>query len=290
MPERNSGGRALWASGANGMPLNSRLAIMARSAFARWPRLRQRLKSIHHRQVARKERADIERNFPGTRLVAYPPGRLSELAKSGFRSQAGQDHYLASEGLVPERDGRFIDIGCNQPILASNSYYFEASCGYSGLAVDPLGDYAESWRQHRPRSQFVQAFVSNRTEAIAFTEVAGDEGWETMLSGASDALELSGKNVQTRSRMVQPVRLGRLLAEQHMAFDVDVLFLDVEGHERQVLESADWSAPGPAVLVIENTGDTARQNSLRHYVEGLGYRFHARLGIFDDVYLRNPAA
>ncbi len=50
-------------------------------------------------------------------------------------SQAGQDMFVLSV-LDGKRDGVFLDLGCNQPILINNTYLLESDFGWHGLSVD----------------------------------------------------------------------------------------------------------------------------------------------------------
>jgi hypothetical protein len=50
-------------------------------------------------------------------------------------SQAGQDLFVLSL-LDGKRNGIFLDLGCNQPILINNTFLLESQFGWSGLSVD----------------------------------------------------------------------------------------------------------------------------------------------------------
>ena len=50
-------------------------------------------------------------------------------------SQAGQDLFVLSM-LNGKRDGVFLDLGCNQPIVINNTYLLESEFGWDGVAID----------------------------------------------------------------------------------------------------------------------------------------------------------
>jgi hypothetical protein len=58
----------------------------------------------------------------------------SETVERNF-SQAGQDLFVLSV-LDGKRNGVFVDLGCNQPILLNNTFLLERQFGWKGLAVD----------------------------------------------------------------------------------------------------------------------------------------------------------
>ena len=81
------------------------------------------------------------------------------------------------------RIGVFVDVGAADARRGSNTYYLESQLGWSGIAVDALDEYRESYTKHRPRTPFVVAFVGeesggnatmyispNRTESSSFSE------------------------------------------------------------------------------------------------------------------------
>jgi len=268
------------------MPLDSALARRARHATRNFPALYAVLKRFHHGWIARSERRRLQREHPAAEFVDLDAKRLAGLRAQGFMSQFGQDDYLVRNGLVPAGGGRFLDIGCNDPRLGSNSWYFETRCGYSGLAVDPLGTFAERWAEERPATRFVQAFVSDATEPVEFTRVSGEQGWEHMLSGAADSVTVAGKKVCTETFRLPPVSLAALLEGEGTDFAVDVMFLDVEGHELPVLRSAPWERGRPGVIVAENEGPPDKQRELREFLAQREYVLVARISIFDDVFVR----
>ena len=50
-------------------------------------------------------------------------------------SQAGQDLFVLT-ALDGRREGVFLDLGCNQPILMNNTFLLESEFGWTGLAID----------------------------------------------------------------------------------------------------------------------------------------------------------
>ena len=75
------------------------------------------------------------------------------------------------------RDGVFLDVGCYQWRELSTTYYLEKHLGWSGIAIDALGEFQTGWKHNRPRSRFFQYVVSDRTGAeVVFYEAEGAEG------------------------------------------------------------------------------------------------------------------
>ena len=87
------------------------------------PRLYSGLGKLYHEFVFQKEKQYLRRNYPSALSIRYDQNALLNIEKKGFFSQYGQDHFLLKYGLIPPTAGTFIDIGCNDPVNTSNSYY-----------------------------------------------------------------------------------------------------------------------------------------------------------------------
>lgn len=253
----------------------------------RLPRVYGYLGKLYHDFVFHKEKLYLHRKYPSVLSLRYDQAALQSIESKGFRSQYGQDHLLVEHGLIPDKAGTFIDIGCNHPVEGSNSFYFERFCGFKGIAIDPLGNFKDAWAKDRPGTVFVKSFVSDSNDDLDFVEVSGNLGWEDKLSGAAETVRLSGKSVKAKTSKIQPARLRDILSDNNFDFGVSVLFVDVEGHELNVLKSADWSQNKPGSIVIENTGSLKTQETLRQFISQKGYTFLARLDIADDVWISN---
>jgi hypothetical protein len=53
------------------------------------------------------------------------------------------------------RNGYFVDIGCSDPVLLSNTYRLETDYEWTGLGIDI--DISSSWNSIRPRTTAIQA-------------------------------------------------------------------------------------------------------------------------------------
>src|SRR4051812_7676853 len=55
-----------------------------------------------------------------------------------YQSQCKQDKFVNEVIFNNKRNGVFVDIGANDGITFSNSYFFEKQLGWTGLCVEPL--------------------------------------------------------------------------------------------------------------------------------------------------------
>ena len=145
--------------------------------------------------------------------------------------------------------GYFVDVGCAWPVHASNTYYLEKHLGWSGIGIDALADYAGAWGEERPRSKFFQFIVTDRvadsgrffrSEGLGLSSVDSK-----MASG-----ELFGVKRQTEEIEVPMTTLNHLLDQQGVR-KIDLLALDIEGHEPEALRGFDVARFQPELIVVE---------------------------------------
>ena len=78
--------------------------------------------------------------FSKSEIYKYTLERVSRLhydQVAGYYSQSGQDHFIDTFVLNRKTNGVFVDVGANDGVNLSNSYYFEEKRGWTGLCVEP---------------------------------------------------------------------------------------------------------------------------------------------------------
>jgi len=189
------------------------------------------------------------------REIAVSVARLT-LRRSSW-GQFGEDVKIAQ--LLPQRRGRYVDIGAYHPHVYSNTYLLYRR-GWSGFAIDPNRESELLFRIFRPRDTFVRAAVgkggSGRYYCYSDASYNGFAPAETR-----DGVVL----VDTVETEIRP--LAELLPKERF----DLLNVDVEGMDAEVLSTFDWSER-PEVVAVE--GDAAAE-----VLGPLGYTMVASLGL-----------
>jgi FkbM family methyltransferase len=242
--------------------------------------------STYHRAIFIYETLYLKYRHRSCQILVPTHRFLRKIRENGFKSQYGQDKYAVSLGLIPKQNGYFVDVGCNDPEYLSNSWALEKEFGYEGIAVDPI-DANDRFAALRPGTRFINALVSSEVASATFHEVHGSEPWHSMLSGIGSDVDLSSRELDVLVRQVRTIPLSDILRQAGRP--VDVLFLDVEGHELSVLQSNDWKSYRPNVIIVENFGDLDRQEQLRHFLQAQKYRLEARIWISDDIFVSYAA-
>jgi len=163
-------------------------------------------------------------------------------------AQNGEDIVL-SRGLRGD-EGFYVDIGAFDPKSDSVTKLFYDR-GWSGINVDPVPEVIELFERDRPRDINVQIAVSVEPGTAELwtgpAELVGHSTLDAEIAAAhlADGIEFTRSTVPT-------MRLDELLATRvPEGTAIDFLKVDVEGHERAVLESCDWSKWRPRVVIVE---------------------------------------
>ena len=178
-------------------------------------------------------------------------------AKNSY-AQHEEDRLI--ENLLPEGVNSFIDIGANDGVLFSNSYKF-AKKGAIGLCVEPSRNSFRKLRLNHlfhPKVKCIHSAVSNINGQIFLNE----DGYESTLSCVS-------KTKNDNSYPVKCQTLDKILAKYSKFRDVDLLTVDVEGHEKQVFEGLAEIHLYSKIIIVESdkseTHELLSLTSLNNY-------------------------
>ena len=146
------------------------------------------------------------------------------------------------------KNGFYIDVGANHPEEDSVTKGFYEH-GWSGINIEPEREFYELLKDDRPKDINVNIAIADNVNSIDFF-VSNVRGWSTTDGGGSN--NLKGKNAFSEVRKVPAISLDKLF-EQHKVKEVHFLKIDVEGAEKDVLESISFKEIRPWIIVVEAT-------------------------------------
>ena len=199
-----------------------------------------------------------------------------------YKSQFGQDWHLEKLGFL-SKNGFFVEIGCNHPKDNSNSYFLEHAYNYSGISIDAI-DYSDEFKKFRPNTVFIQSLIDSEETTKTFNLVRNEDGWENQVSSIHSETLTMGKGFKADVIKMKTSTLQKLLPHN---CDIDLLMIDVEGHEIEVLTSLSWNLNSPKIILIENNGEFYSRKKLENFINNKGYKLYARIGTSDDIYVLN---
>lgn len=181
-------------------------------------------------------------------------------------SQHGEE-LIIRDFFQDRRGGVFLDIGAAWPVHYNNTYYLEKELGWSGVAVDALGEHGKRWANRRPNSQFYAYIVTDTTGGMEtfYKTKDGD------LIGISSLTPEEGLGRNKEFVEVQvPTRTMDAILEEAGVEKLDLLSMDIEGHELTALSAFDIDRYRPELVCIE-VHALARE-PVTQYFESHGYR------------------
>jgi FkbM family methyltransferase len=173
-------------------------------------------------------------------------------------AQNGEDKLV--ELLLPNGVKSFIDIGANDGVLFSNTYKF-AKNGARGVCIEPSPLAFSKLRLNQLFNTGVCCLnkaISNSNGKVLLQE----DGYESTLS------KIVSKQ-KDKSLNISCITFDNLLKKYPNFINVDLVSIDVEGHEIEVLQGLTKSNFKAKVIIIESDKDLSdtllKFNHLRNY-------------------------
>ena len=141
-----------------------------------------------------------------------------------------------------QNHGFYLDIGAYDPEIGSVTKAFYDR-GWRGINIEP-GPIFARLAANRPEDINLEIAVTDYTGDVGFIDDPSDPGLSRL--SAPDARA-------TPQRMVACDTLTRILATHGQGRTPDFIKIDAEGAEFAIINSTDWRAIRPSVLLIEAT-------------------------------------
>lgn len=149
--------------------------------------------------------------------------------------------------------GFYIDIGANHPTQDSVTKLFYEN-GWAGINVEPEEEYFKLLQAERENDININAAITSSGEQVEFF-ISEVRGWSTTDKNSLSGLEEKGS--LRAKKIVSAMSLDKLF-EEYVEQDVHFLKIDVEGAEKDVLESFSFNRVRPWIIVVEATMPTTK--------------------------------
>jgi FkbM family methyltransferase len=179
------------------------------------------------------------------------------------------ENPLKEEFFGRSRSGYFVDVGANAPEQWSQSFHLE-QMGWTGILVEPQPDLADQLRQRRKAKVYAVA--------CSGPENAG-KSLSLHLAGIHSSLDprLATAAVRPHGAVDVPLTtLDAILIESGAPSPIDLVAIDVEGHEVEVLRGFDFARWRPRLVLIE---DLVLSLRLHRFMQARGYKWVRRTDI-----------
>ena len=205
-----------------------------------------------------------------------------------YKSQIGQDKWVESI-LGKKRDGFFIELGASDGVGYSNTFYFEKTLGWKGIAIEPNPSFHDALKRNRD-CNVCHFCVSDKDDDVLDFAVCGH---------ASGAVVTAGPFTNNKDVIKVPTKTMQTIFKMYSApSTIDYLSLDVEGHEYEILKNFPFDEYVLRCITVEHNephvGSEMRVK-IRSLLESKGYIFvkgnddvHGwGHGPIDDFYIHN---
>jgi FkbM family methyltransferase len=191
---------------------------------------------------------------------------------SGYHSQFYEDYVLAYV-FRDVKKGVYVDVGANDPDLASVTKYFYA-VGWRGISFEPIPELAEKLARARPEDINLGIGISDTVTELTFYK-AQHSGLSTFDAEVMRRHQASGIAFD---EIGIPVSTLTAIFDRHPLVHQGIHFMnvDVEGYEKQVLSGLDFTRYHPRVIMAESTApltETATHGAWEPILTAAGYVF-----------------
>ena len=166
--------------------------------------------------------------------------------KQSYYSQSGEDVVLNNWIRKDIKRGFFVDVGCYHPKKFSNTYFLYKR-GWRGVNIDLEQSKIDWMNKFRKEDINVLAAVSDKaTEVMIYTDSKYSLG--SFISASSVVF----KNYYHAGKIITKTLNQILDATKYKNQEIDLLSIDVEGHDFNVLLSLNIYKYKPKIILIES--------------------------------------
>jgi len=155
-----------------------------------------------------------------------------------YGAQAGEDALIAQ--LFPDSTGVYVDVGAGDPVSCSNTFRLWER-GWRGLLIEP-------------RKEAVYDLCARRQGDFVYPVAASNQdGWARLRVQGSVSSMQADWNISEQTTSFCPTETLRTILAKFPAIRdaCQLCSIDVEGHEREVLEGIDWETFKPKAFIVE---------------------------------------
>jgi FkbM family methyltransferase len=172
---------------------------------------------------------------------------------------SNHEDVLLARVFAGQPSGFYIDVGANDPIFASLTHHLYQVLGWHGINIEPVQRFYDRLVECRPRDLNLQVALSKKKGQLTIYEHQDAlSGLSTLDREVAESHRQDGRQLLTRT---VPTRTLREVCAEHAPQTVDLLSIDVEGHELEVLQGADFRRCRPRVVMVEATKPNSRTPS-----------------------------
>ncbi len=171
--------------------------------------------------------------------------------------------------------GTFVECGAFDGVLESSCKFFEETMGWSGYNLEPVPWIFEKLCQNRPSTRNLNVGLSERTGTSSFNSIIHPElgraiGWGAIDPAPDHLAQIQASGSEIEASEIAVLSWGDFISQEGIQ-QIDLMVLDVEGHELSVLSGMRGSPVLPKVMCVEF--GHAGFDAIRDEMDQLGYEY-----------------
>jgi FkbM family methyltransferase len=208
-----------------------------------------------------------------------------------FYSKYGQDRYLFENFFKGKKSGVFVDIGAQDGITNSNTFFLEKELNWNGVCIEPEPKAFLLLKQMRT-CQAINASVASNDGILEYINLATFKerfnGIEKMASLSNlEKIEEAVLNpgICADKKEVSIRRLDNILAENKID-QINYLSFNFSEGLLDLLQTVNFDAVNIDVISLRNE---EKNLLLAHFLESQGFHYIITLGS-DEIYINSNLA
>ena len=180
-------------------------------------------------------------------------GIIPSCSGSGGQEAFALHGFFSEHGGGAMRGGTFLEVGANDGI-DSNTLHLETCLGWKGVVIEGHPATFQRLSRNRPRALAISSAICRVHGTVEFTSASSPTARIPLhMEKGLRTRTMRRKNGTMPTMPVPCGPLGDWLDLIRMTH-IDFVSLDVEGAQRMVLSTVDWSRLSVRVLVVECKG------------------------------------
>lgn len=198
-------------------------------------------------------------------------------------SQCGEDMILKFHfESLNKNTIAYLDIGANDPVRFSNTFYFYRYMRSNGVLIEPNPELHRSIETKRPKDILVKKGIGiSGKEEVAEYYLMDWHEFNTFSNSVAVETEkkYEGRNNIKGKLQIQLVPVNQVLQE-HFPEGLDLLNIDVEGMDLEILKAIDFDRHRPEAICVEvRVVNDENLDEVQSFLADKGYKLYAHTPI-----------
>lgn len=192
-----------------------------------------------------------------------------------FFSALGEDIYIYNRYINKyNTTGTFIELGAYDGIYCSNSLFFERYLGFKGILIEPSERFNELIINRPDSFNYNLAINYNKNKSL-FVGTGLTAGLTNNLT--EKHIKTHGLDTQNEY-YVDCMPISEVVNKSNFSY-IDLFIIDVEGSEKIVLDTFDFSIPIYIIIIELDGNNIEKDEECRNILIKNGFTFDIRIDI-----------